>query len=217
MSAIKKQEEIIEKLQEAVSRYLNEGLFEVAKSYSELLKLACETYRDLQLWSSAEHLKREPKSQAQKLPPRQPSKTFDSSEEDTKEIRANSYISKATLAPQELPLIYQQRMQAEYAYKQPEQQRIVISAYTYGDGADNPKIRASDGVGNWKHEEPNVVITPLQQVIPNKFQQLSQQLSQQSFQQLSQQQTQLFYEDVWADNDNDISFQDPRRNSFYSQ
>lgn len=213
MSAIERQEEIIEKLQEAVSHYLNEGLFEIAKSYSELLKLACETYRDLQLWSSAEHLKGEPKSQAQKLPLRQPSKTFDSSKEDIKEIRANSHISKATLASQELPLIYQQKMQAEYAYNQPQQQRIVISAYTYGDGADNPKIRASDELGNWKHEEPNVVITPLQQVIPNKFQQLSQQ----SFQQLSQQQTQLFYEDVWADNDNDISFQDPRRNNFYSQ
>lgn len=192
MSAIERQEELIEKLQDAVSYYLNEGQFETAKDYSELLKLACEAYRDL---------KGEPRHQVQELTQRQPTRPFDSSKGDTK-----YFSSKIPKTPEQNPAIYQQRMQAEYAYTQPQQQpRTVISAYTYGDGADNPKIRASDGAGNWKYEEPNVVITPQQQLIPNKFQQST------------QQQAQFIYEDVWSDDSNDMSFQDPRRNGFYSQ
>lgn len=191
MSAIQRQEELIEKLQEAVSHYLNEGQFEIAKSYSELLKLACEAYRDL---------KGEPKPQIQELAQRQPSKPFDFSS------RTQPKINSVQQQSVDSQMIYQQRMQAEYAYNQSQQQpKTVISAYTYGDGADNPKIRASDGLGNWKYEEPNVVITPQQQLIPGKFQQPS------------QQQAQFIYEDAWSDDSNDMSFQDPRRNGFYSQ
>lgn len=185
MSAIQRQEELIEKLQEAVSHYLNEGQFEIAKSYSELLKLACEAYRDL---------KGEPRTQTQELPQRQPTKPFD-------------FSPRISKSPEQNQESYQQRMQAEYAYNQPQQQpRTVISAYTYGDGADNPRIRASDGLGNWKYEEPNVVITPQQQLIPSNFQQATQ-----------HQQAQLTYEDVWSEDNGDMSFQDPRRNGFYQQ
>jgi hypothetical protein len=66
-------------------------------------------------------------------------------------------------APANAPGFFSQQPQGAFI-----PQQAVVSQYSYGDGQDNPKIRANDSNGNWGgNGEPNEIITPPQQLINN--------------------------------------------------
>lgn len=184
MEIIKKQEDLISNLQDAVNHYLSEGEIEAAQTYSNLLKTACESYK---LLTAKGEIKEERNLFKFKGHHSTPEVSDELSKELGKQFEDYS---------QQRQMNYQKDMELKYQ----QEVKPVFSSYTYGDGADNPKIRASDGEGNWKYEQPNQIIVPPQQLIPNKY---------------SNRTVQQVYQDVWQDEENeenDLSFQDYRRN-----
>jgi hypothetical protein len=153
-----KQKEIIAVLQSAVQYCLGNNDLELAQEYSQLLNSACESYSFLVAFNEQPATKKTfpfkpPSFSAQKLPP-----VVQEYEREVDEVPNKDY---------------QSRMQGMYN-GQPSnsngvnytnaQQQPIVSRYTYGDGVDNPKIRANDSNGNWSNNHPNEIIAPVQQV-----------------------------------------------------
>lgn len=152
-----KQEEIITQLQLAVEHYLEEGNLEAAHSYSELFKINCEAYKALV--GSTEVKEEKPVFKFGK-----------------QAAQSNTILQTHLNKAEKLQLDYEEQMRREYAQQKSQQQvqqretarvsQPVVSQYSYGDGQDNPKIRANDAYGNWGgNGEPNEIITPPQQLI----------------------------------------------------
>jgi hypothetical protein len=154
-SIIQKQEDIITQLQLAIEHYLEEGNLELAFTYSELFKINCEAYKAL---VGSTEVKQE-----------KPVFKFGKQTAQSNTI-LQTHLNKA----EKLQLDYEEQMRSQYAQQQGQQREAmrvsqpVVSQYSYGDGQDNPKIRANDSYGNWVgNGEPNEIITPPQQLINN--------------------------------------------------
>jgi hypothetical protein len=154
-SIIQKQEDIITQLQLAIEHYLEEGNLELAFTYSELFKINCEAYKAL---VGSTEVKQE-----------KPVFKFGKQTAQSNTI-LQTHLNKA----EKLQLDYEEQMRSQYAQQQGQQREAmrvsqpVVSQYSYGDGQDNPKIRANDSYGNWGgNGEPNEIITPPQQLINN--------------------------------------------------
>lgn len=154
-SIIQKQEDIITQLQLAIEHYLEEGNLELAFTYSELFKINCEAYKAL---VGSTEVKQE-----------KPVFKFGKQAAQSNTI-LQTHLNKA----EKLQLDYEEQMRSQYAQQQGQQREAVrvsqpvVSQYSYGDGQDNPKIRANDSYGNWGgNGEPNEIITPPQQLINN--------------------------------------------------
>lgn len=163
---VQKQEEIITQLQLAVEHYLESGDLETALAYSELFKLNCEAYLALALRTKSLVGSTEVKEE-------KPVFKFGKQAAQSNTI-LQTHLNKA----EKLQLDYEEQMRREYAQQKSQQQvqqreaarvsQPVVSQYSYGDGQDNPKIRANDAYGNWGgNGEPNEIITPPQQLINN--------------------------------------------------
>jgi hypothetical protein len=168
---IQKQEETIAQLQLAVEHYLESGDLETALIYSELFKLNCEVYKTLV--GNTEVKEEKPafkfgKQTAQRKPPVFNRTTSEEIIDYENQMRSQYNLANQNSQPA------RQRLAEGYAGKITEYvnippQQPVISQYSYGDGQDNPKIRANDANGNWgANGEPNEIITPPQQLI-NKY------------------------------------------------
>jgi len=154
-SIIQKQEDIITQLQLAIEHYLEEGNLELAFTYSELFKINCEAYKAL---VGSTEVKQE-----------KPVFKFGKQTAQSNTI-LQTHLNKA----EKLQLDYEEQMRSQYAQQQGQQREAmrvsqpVVSQYSYGDGQDNPKIRANDSYGNWGgNGEPNEIVTPPQQLINN--------------------------------------------------
>lgn len=154
-SIIQKQEDIITQLQLAIEHYLEEGNLELAFTYSELFKINCEAYKAL---VGSTEVKQE-----------KPVFKFGKQTAQSNTI-LQTHLNKA----EKLQLDYEEQMRSQYAQQQGQQREAmrvsqpVVSQYSYGDGQDNPKIRANDSYGNWGgNGELNEIITPPQQLINN--------------------------------------------------
>ncbi len=156
-SIIQKQEDTIAQLQLAIEHYLEEGNLELAFTYSELFKINCEAYKALV--SSTEIKEEKPVFKFGK-------------QAAQRNTTLQTHLNKA----EKLQLDYEEQMRSQYAQQQGQQQvqqreavrvfQPVVSQYSYGDGQDNPKIRANDNYGNWGgNGEPNEIVTPPQQLI----------------------------------------------------
>ena len=165
-SIIQKQEEVIAQLQLAVEHYLESGDLETALAYSELFKLNCEAYKCL---VGSVEVKEE-----------KPAFRFGKTSTPVKFPSLLNAREATPRPPNQAQLDYQKQMREVYApanapgffSQQPQgafiPQQAVVSQYSYGDGQDNPKIRANDSNGNWGgNGEPNEIITPPQQLINN--------------------------------------------------
>lgn len=154
-SIIQKQEGIITQLQLAIEHYLEEGNLELAFNYSELFKINCEAYKALV--GSTEVKEEKPVFKFGK-----------------QAAQSNTILQTHLNKAEKLQLDYEEQMRSQYAQQQGQQREAVrvsqpvVSQYSYGDGQDNPKIRANDSYGNWGgNGEPNEIITPPQQLINN--------------------------------------------------
>lgn len=154
-SIIQKQEDIIAQLQLAIEHYLEEGNLELAFTYSELFKINCEAYKALV--GSTEVKEEKPVFKFGK-----------------QAAQSNTILQTHLNKAEKLQLDYEEQMRSQYAQQQGQQREAVrvsqpvVSQYSYGDGQDNPKIRANDSYGNWGgNGEPNEIITPPQQLINN--------------------------------------------------
>lgn len=154
-SIIQKQEDIITQLQLAIEHYLEEGNLELAFTYSELFKINCEAYKALV--GSTEVKEEKPVFKFGK-----------------QAAQSNTILQTHLNKAEKLQLDYEEQMRSQYAQQQSQQREAVrvsqpvVSQYSYGDGQDNPKIRANDSYGNWGgNGEPNEIITPPQQLINN--------------------------------------------------
>lgn len=154
-SIIQKQEDIITQLQLAIEHYLEEGNLELAFTYSELFKINCEAYKALV--GSTEVKEEKPVFKFGK-----------------QAAQSNTILQTHLNKAEKLQLDYEEQMRSQYAQQQGQQREAVrvsqpvVSQYSYGDGQDNPKIRANDSYGNWGgNGEPNEIITPPQQLINN--------------------------------------------------
>ena len=154
-SIIQKQKDTIAQLQLAIEHYLEEGNLELAFTYSELFKINCEAYKAL--LSSTEVKEEKPVFKFGK-----------------QAAQGNTILQSHLNKAEKLQLDYENQMRTQYAQQQRQQHETVkisqpvVSQYSYGDGQDNPKIRANDGYGNWGgNGEPNEIITPPQQLISN--------------------------------------------------
>ena len=157
-SIIQKQEDTIAQLQLAIEHYLEEGNLELAFTYSELFKINCEAYKALV--SSTEVKEEKPVFKFGK-------------QVAQRNATLQTHLNKA----EELQLNYEKQMRSQYAQQQSQQSQQreaarvsqpVVSQYSYTDGENNPKIRASDSYGNWGgNGEPNEIVTPPQQLINN--------------------------------------------------
>jgi hypothetical protein len=159
-SIIEKQEEIITQLQLAIEHYLEKGDLETALVYSELFKLNCEAYKSLVCNKEAKEEKpvfRFGKGNPQAISQKQtPVITSEKARQNYEAKMLNEYL-------QQLPQVAV--VNKVQSYQEP---KTIVSQYSYGDGQDNPKIRANDINGNWgKNGEPNQIITPPQQLINN--------------------------------------------------
>lgn len=154
-SIIQKQEDIIAQLQLAIEHYLEEGNLELAFTYSELFKINCEAYKALV--GSTEVKEEKPVFKFGK-----------------QAAQSNTILQTHLNKAEKLQLDYEEQMRSQYAQQQGQQREAVrvsqpvVSQYSYGDGQDNPKIRANDSYGNWGgNGEPNEIVTPPQQLINN--------------------------------------------------
>lgn len=152
---IQKQEDTIAQLQLAIEHYLEEGNLELAFTYSELFKINCEAYKALV--SSTEIKEEKPVFKFGK-------------QAAQRNTTLQTHLNKA----EKLQLDYEEQMRSQYAQQHSQQREAirvsqpVVSQYSYGDGQDNPKIRANDTYGNWGgNGEPNEIVTPPQQLINN--------------------------------------------------
>lgn len=194
---IQKQEETIAQLQLAVEHYLESGDLETAHQYSELFKINCEAYKALvgnaevkeekpqfvfgygkkvsQEEMVAIRNERERQRVAEKIAYNSPQRQ---AQKDYRNRMCNPYVfSEETVLQSMQPtqLNYENQMRSQYAQQQPQgafvPQQAVASQYSYGDGQDNPKIRAGElgsdiSRRSWNiNGEPNEIITPPQESI----------------------------------------------------
>lgn len=162
---VQKQEEIIAQLQLAVEHYLEEGNLEAAHSYSELFKINCEAYKAL----TATPEVKEEKPAFRFGKPGQLQRLNNLPDEQVAAINKER-------ERQQTQMNYENQMRSQYtqiAQRDNQPPQPVISQYSYGDGQDNPKIRAGElgsdiSRRSWNiNQEPNQVITPPQQLIPS--------------------------------------------------
>lgn len=159
---IQKQEETIAQLQLAVEHYLESGDLETALAYSELFKLNCEAYKSLV--GNTEVKEEKP---AFRFGKQTAQRTFLPQENCLPNKQVTDELDRTRRQAQ---LNHENQMRIQYAQQPPQNtfvpQQAVVSQYSYGDGQDNPKIRANDANGNWGgNGEPNEIITPPQESI----------------------------------------------------
>ena len=164
---IQKQEETITQLQLAVEHYLESGDLETALAYSELFKLNCEAYKSLV--GNTEVKEEKP---AFRFGKQTAQRTFLPQENCLPNKQVTDELDRTRRQAQ---LNHENQMRIQYAQQPPQNtfvpQQTVISQYSYGDGQDNPKIRAGElgsdiSRRSWNiNGELNEIITPPQESI----------------------------------------------------
>lgn len=181
---VQRLEDTIQQLQSAVEYYLEQGDLQTALLYSEIFKFNCEAYKALTtIGNSKEPMLPE---FVQEKPQFRFGKQALSGGTNNRISRIA--VPQPTIPQEQISAIANQRARQDYEnrmvtqylqqfpptqligkanpYQEPQPSQPVVSQYSYGDGMENPKIRANDNYGNWVgNGEPNEIITPPQQLI----------------------------------------------------